>query len=88
MKFNFLILALFLYSCSSNYTKLDNRKPYSSTGFALIYNENDQNVETIKKKINNDLFEIFHKDLKTGTLIKLINPKTKENLILKISIKF
>ena len=83
MKFNFLILALFLYSCSSNYTKLDNRKPYSSTGFALIYNENDQNVETIKKKINNDLFEIFHKDLKTGTLIKLINPKTKENLILK-----
>ena len=50
MKFNFLILALFLYSCSSNYTKLDNRKPYSSTGFALIYNENDQDVETIKKK--------------------------------------
>ena len=83
MKFSFLIIALFLYSCSSNYTKLDNRKPYSSTGFALIYNENDQNIEIIKKSLNNDLFEIFHKDLKTGTLIKLINPKTKESLILK-----
>ena len=75
MKFKSLIFILFLISCTTNYTKLDNRKPYNSTGFAYIYNENDYQTKTIKNKFNNDLLQISHKDLKTGTLIKLINPK-------------
>ena len=70
-------------SCSPHYTKLDNRKPYNSTGFAYIYNTQDYEKKIIKKKLNNNLFEISHKDLKNGSLIKLINPKTKESLVLK-----
>ena len=83
MKFKILILFFFLFSCSSNYTKLDNRKPYNSTGLAYIYNENDYLNKIIKKKLNNNLMQISHKDLKPGTLIKLINPNTKESLVLK-----
>ena len=83
MKFNFLILIFFLLSCTSNYTKTDNRKPYNSTGFALVYNESDYVAGIIKNKLNNELLHISHQDLKTGTLIKLINPKTKEYLVLK-----
>ena len=83
MKFNILFFILLLTSCSPHYTKLENRKPYNSTGLAYIYNELDYENRIIKGKLNNDLFEISHNELKTGTLIKLINPKTKESLVLK-----
>jgi uncharacterized membrane-anchored protein len=83
MKFKLLIIFFFLFSCTPYYTKSDNIKPYSSTGFAYIYNLNDYDTKLINKKFNNDLLQISHKDLRNGTLIKLINPKTKENLVLK-----
>ena len=84
MKFKLLlVIFFFLISCSPNYTKLDNRKPYNSTGFAYIYNPMDYESNIVKKKLNNNLLEISHKDLKSGTLIKLINPKTKEYIVLK-----
>ncbi len=83
MKFKVLTIFFFIISCSANYTKLDNRKPYNSTGFAYIYNENDYESKIISKKLVNSELQISHKDLRIGTLIKLINPKTKENLVLK-----
>merc|ERR1711966_213957 len=83
MKFRLLIVLFFLESCSPNHTKIDNRKPYNSTGFAYIFNESDYENKIIKKKLNNDQLEISHSDLKIGSLIKLINPKTKEYIVLK-----
>jgi uncharacterized membrane-anchored protein len=83
MQYKILILIFFCVSCSPHYTKFDNRNSYNSTGFALIYNEQDYKKKIIKNKFNNDLLQISHKDLRTGTLIKLINPKTNESLILK-----
>ena len=83
MKFKIFIILFFLVSCTSNYTKLDNRKPYNATGFAYIYNINDYYDGTIKYKMNNDKLEVSHKDLATGTLLKIINPKTKDSLVLK-----
>ena len=79
MKFNILFFLFFLVSCSSNYTKLDNRKPFNSTGLAYIYNIEDYENKIIKKKLNNEQLQISHKDLRIGTLIKLINPKTKKD---------
>jgi hypothetical protein len=83
MKFNLLLIIFFISSCSSNYTKFENRKTYNSTGFAYIYDKEDYENGIIKKKLNNELLQISHMDLKIGTLIKLINPKTKETLVLK-----
>ena len=83
MKFNIIIILFFTLSCSQNFTKLESRNSYNSTGFVYIYNENDYRNKIIKKKLNNELFQISHKDLKIGTLIKLINPKTKDSIILK-----
>ena len=87
MRFNFLILFFLTFSCSQHYTKLDNRSLYNSTGFAYIYNEDDYKNKKIKKKLNNELLQISHKGLKIGTLIKLINPQTKESILLKNSKK-
>ena len=88
MKFRLLIVLFFLESCSPNYTKIDNRKPYNSTGFAYIFKESDYENKIIKKKLNNDQLEISHSDLKIGSLIKLINPKTKEYIVLKNTKQF
>ena len=87
MKFNILILFFFCISCVPHNTKLDNRKPYNSTGFAYIYNDFDYEKVNIRKKFNNELLQISHRDLRTGTLVKLINPKTKEVLVLKNKMK-
>ena len=83
MKFKTLLLLFLILSCSPNYTKLDNKKAYSATGLAFIYNEKDYENKIIKNKMNNNILQIAHQNLKTGSLIKLINPKTKEYLVLK-----
>ena len=87
MKFNIFIFFLLFISCAPNHTKLDNRKPYNSTGFAYIYDDIYYEDKTIKKKLDNNLMQISHRNLRTGTLIKLINPKSKETLVLKNSKK-
>ena len=83
MKFKLIVFLFFVISCSPHYTKLDNRKPYSSKGFAYIYNDADYDSKLIKSKLNNDKLQISHKDLMTGSLIKIINPNTKKSLVLK-----
>ena len=76
MKFKILIFFFLIMSCSTNYTKLDNRKPYNSTGFAYIYNDRDYEAKIISKKLVNSELQISHKNLRPGTLIKLINPRS------------
>ena len=83
MRFNLIILIYLLTSCTSNYTKIDNRKPYNAKGFAYIFNQADRDKNIIKGKMNNDLLEISHSQLKYGATIKLINPKTKDTIVLK-----
>ena len=83
MKYKIFIILFFFISCSPHYTKLDNRKPFNSKGFAYIYNEEDHETKIIKSKLNNELLQIAHKDLRAGTLIKLINLQTKESIVLK-----
>ena len=83
MKYNFLLIFLFLYSCTMNTTKLENRKPYNSKGFAYIYNEQDFINKTISGKLDNSLLLVSHASLKNNTLIKIINPKTKDAITIK-----
>ncbi len=85
MKYKILTFLIIFSSCTTNYTKFENKKPYNATGFAYIYNELDFQKKIIKKKFENDKLQIAHNNLKTGSLIKLINPKTKESLVLKNS---
>ena len=59
------------------------KEPYAANGFAYIYNELDFNKKIIKGKMNNDILQISHQNLKTGSLIKITNTKNKESLVLK-----
>jgi hypothetical protein len=83
MKYKLIILLFFLNSCSQNMSSLEYKIPFNSKGLAYIYNENDFKDKLINKKFNNKFLEIGHNRLRPGTLIKLINPKTSDFIILK-----
>ena len=83
MKYSFLLLYIFIISCDTNFSTLNMKEPYTSKGFAYIYNEIDYTNKIIKSKMNKDNLQISHQNLKTGTLIKLINPKNNKSIVLK-----
>ncbi len=59
------------------------KEVYSAKGFAYIFNDQDFNKKIIKGKMNNDLMQISHQNLKTGSLIQITNPINKESIVLK-----
>ena len=83
MKFKFFIFIFFIFSCSPQSKNLVSKKPYSAKGFAYIYNDYDFQNRIILGKLNNDKLQISHQNLKTGTLIKIINPKNNKSIVLK-----
>ncbi len=87
MKFNLLIITFFLLSCTTNSTKIKNITPFNAKGFAYIYNEQDFKNKVIKVKLDNTKLQISQSNLKTNALIKLINPKTKDSIVLRNSKK-
>jgi len=83
MKYSFILCAILLSSCTSNITKLENRSPYSSKGFAFIYNDEDYNNKIIKGKLDNAELQISHSKLSNNTLLRIINPKTNDSITIK-----
>ena len=83
MKYKTILFLYILSACSPQLKTLNMKEPYAANGFAYIYNELDFNEKIIKGKMNNDILQISHQNLKTGTLIKITNPKNKESLVLK-----
>ena len=86
MKFKFFIFIffiVFIFSCSPQSKTLNLKKPYSAKGFAYVYNDYDYQNKIILGKLNNEKLQISHQNLKTGTLIKIINPKNNKSIILK-----
>ncbi len=88
MKYKLIILLLFLTSCAQNYSRLDLNKSFNSKGFAYIYNEKDFIDKVIKRKLDNNSLQIAHNKLRPGSLIKIINIKTNDSIILKNSKRF
>ena len=88
MKFkNFIILIIFVFliGCtqysSKNLSKLDlkPKKKYNNIGFSLIYNESLD-----IKKLDNRSLQIFHKNLKKKSLVKITNPLNSKSLIAEV----
>ncbi len=87
MKYRIFILIFFLISCEKNYSNSPN-KPFTSKGFAYIYNETDFKDGLIKKKLDTNSLEIAHSKLRPGSLIKITNLKTNDAIILKNKKRF
>ncbi len=84
-KFIILIIFVFLIGCtqysSKNLSKLDikPKKKYNNIGFSLIYNESLD-----IKKLDNRSLQIFHKNLKKKSLVKITNPLNSKSLIAEV----
>ena len=83
MKFKIIFVLLITAACTSQFSTINQKKPYSSKGFAYIYNDLDFEEKIIKGKMNNDIMQISHQNLRIGTLIKIINLKNNESVVLK-----
>ena len=88
MKFrNLIFLLFFTISVGCAEYKIDNlnklnlktEKKYKNSGFALVYNENLD-----IKNFDNRSLQIFHKNLKKNSLVKITNPINNKSLIAEI----
>ena len=86
MKFNcILFIFILISSCTTTSVKNNNKKPYTSSGFAYIYSENDYKNKIINKKFDNNKFQVGHSKLKVGSFIKITNPNNKKFLKLIVT---
>ena len=81
-----ILLFFFVFSCEqsikdkSNFKKKLLSNKYQNSGFALIYNNNLTNL----KKIGNRSLNIYHKNLKKNSLVKITNPENGKYLIANV----
>ena len=73
-----------LYSCADYGMKKKERQYYSSSGFALIYDDNLYLQKVVNKKINNEEIKVMHNLLKSNTPIRIINPANSKVIETKI----
>ena len=79
--FIFLILLVSCNQFNSEKGKLNVKpeKKYKNSGFALIYNDNFKS-----KKLDQRSLQIFHKNLKAKSQVKITNPVNNKSLIAEI----
>ena len=87
-KFIIILNSLLLFSCA-NYevnksTSLDEKKYYSSKGFALIYEDKLYEQKVVNRKIKNDQLVLLHDTLKRNTIIEITNPITSISIEAKV----
>ncbi len=59
-------------------------RDYRNQGFTFIYNENLYKEKKISQKIDNRSLHIFHKKIRKGSFVKIINPTNKKNVIAQV----
>ena len=87
MRFSIIFFIFILTSCSSGTLQKNKIDPYTSSGFALIYNEKDYENKIISGKLKESELEIAHNIIKKNSIVKITNPENKKSLELKVSKK-
>ena len=64
MKFKFLIIFFLILSCDTQLSTVNLKQPYTAKGFAYIYKDSDFKNKIIKGKMNNEILQISHQNLK------------------------
>ncbi|MDA9178138.1 hypothetical protein N9O17_03285 [Candidatus Pelagibacter sp.] len=88
MKFNYILILLtfiFFTSCeqyninNSNKLKFKPEKKYKNSGFTIIYNE-----KLDIKSLDSRSLQIFHKNLKAKSFVKITNPINDKSVIAEV----
>jgi len=79
-----IFLSFILFSCETTQNvkkkQLNIESRYKNSGFALVYNNNLENI----KKIESRSLNIYHKSLKRKSIVKITNPKNNKYLIANV----
>ena len=78
------IVNILLYSCADYRIEKKEKLYYSSSGFALIYENNLYLQKVVNKKINNEDLSVMHNLLKINTPVRIINPDNSKVIETKI----
>ena len=82
------MLSSFLFSCAEYSVKKGDKKKerqyYSSSGFALIYDDDLYLQKILNKKINNDDIRVMHNILKPNTPVIITNPTNSKIVKTKV----
>ena len=83
-----LLLIIQLYACADyktdKETQYNEKLYYSSSGFALIYEEELYKQKVINRKLDNQDINVMHNILKKNTPIKIINPENSKVIETKV----
>ena len=71
MKYSYLIPLFLLLSCTSVSVNKYEKPVFNSKGFAYIYSIDDYENKIIKRKIDNNLPLVAHKNIQRGVLLKI-----------------
>jgi hypothetical protein len=82
----FLFFTLFIFNCDQYTTnkesklniKIENK--YKNLGFALVYNDNLLDI----KKLESRALNIYHKSIKSKSIVKITNPENGRYLIAEV----
>lgn len=84
----FLSVYLILLNSCAEYslkkTQINDKQYFSSSGFALIYDDDFFVKKIVSKKMNNNEIKIMHNLLKANTPVKIINPSNLKVIEAKI----
>ena len=79
-----IFLSFILFGCETTQNvkkkQLNIESRYKNSGFALVYNNNLENI----KKIESRSLNIYHKSLKRKSTVKITNPKNNKYLIANV----
>ena len=79
-----ILLSFILFGCETTQNlkkkQLNIESRYKNSGFALVYNNNLENI----KKIESRSLNIYHKSLKRKSIVKITNPKNNKYLIANV----
>ena len=78
------IVNILLYSCADYRIEKKEKLYYSSSGFALIYENNLYLQKVVNKKINNEDLSVMHNLLKINTPVRIINPDNSKVIETKV----
>ena len=95
MNFNkiiFILISTIIFSSCADYKtgkkqQREEKKYFSSIGFALIFEDYLYKQKVVNKKIDNEDLKVMHSLLKINTPIKIINPDNLKFVVTKINKK-
>ena len=86
MKFSYLFIIFFIFSCTINNDTYDKISTSNlSKGFALIYNDTDYKNKLISSKLNSEKIQVAHNKYPRNTILLITNPANKKSVKLIVS---